>query len=191
MQRGTRHLRKKEGDQEIFKVKHRRHQENGEWRWFYTLMVIGWFAGLFIGLSFYEFAVLNWWNLTKIFLICPIIFLLIPYKITHRKWGMYFSEWLGFCLLGAGPFLGVLYLVFALVFSSPEVERRELIVSKERVDYAVVLQFESEFLDDQPRFRTLDLNYFPAREVEKAQVVIYQYREGFLGIDFIMDYSLE
>ena len=162
----------------------------GEWHWSHTLMLVGLFAGFLISGLFINKTLITWTGAFRLYLICALTGLLVPYRLYRRMLKMELTEVILSGVLGVGPSLmAIIFMLnYIIAFNTQEytyqVQHLSKVKSGKDVD-KIELIYNTDKLDDYPRLRTFDL-YNDIAAID-AGYVKYTYKSGIFGMETVRD----
>ena len=166
---------------------------NSDWHGSYTIMLIGFFMGVFSLAIAGHRTVISVQELAQIVVGCCILGMLIPWRL-YKKWmGLEKLEVFLFNLLGVGPLLCSLLLWTNFLFHSPAetwvYPVVELEVEREAQPFVTMtLHLQDSALLENVEFRRFDLR--PGNvSMLKTDGLLLKTAQGLLGYGIVLDYK--
>lgn len=162
----------------------------GEWHWSHTLMLVGLFVGVIVSVLFIDKTLITWTGVLRLYLICALTGLLVPYRMYRKLLRMELTEVILSGVIGVGPCLMALIFMmnYIIAFNPQEytyqVQHLNKVESGRDVD-KIELMYNTDKLDDYPRLRTFDL-YNDIAAID-AGFVKYTYKSGLFGMETVRD----
>lgn len=150
-----------------------------------TIAIFGLFIGFGLIFLMYPVTLINFFNLTKLYIGCSVVGFIIPIKF-YQKWFQFIKyEIVLFNILGGGPILTALFLILNFLFTSnPQTINYEIIGCK-ITGNNVELELRSEIQQINPK-----ITYMSEVNLEEftfAKTIDITLADGLFGFKIIKD----
>jgi hypothetical protein len=171
-------------------------RNNTNWHWSYTIMIVGFFVGLFLILLLAPKTLISTYQLIRVYLFCALVLLLIPLKWWNTFLQLERFESVLLNIMGLGPALTALLLSINYLGANPQ---QTLTCTVTHFDMGrtvltgnhITLELDCPALDDFPEARRFDIYAQP--EAIQAQKAVFDLRKGMLGykvvrgVEFVLE----